>query len=70
MRLNDIPDDIDIQAEILVGNDVPQTGHLAPGDFGMLISEAPRHLPLRLANDLQTVNDCQKGSSIILEFIR
>ncbi len=48
-----VPDDLEVDAEIVVHEDVPDASRLGPGHSRVTLSKRGRHLLGRLANDLQ-----------------
>jgi hypothetical protein len=54
--LENIPDDFHRYAEVLVSDDIPQTGDLAPLDLRMA-GEDPRNLFGGFSNDLKVVKN-------------
>src|SRR5437879_13785684 len=62
--LNNVPDDIDVDLKVMVGQDITQTSNLSPFDFGMSNADGLWNHLRRLANDQQIADHGVYGLAI------
>ena len=69
MILNDIPDDVVVNAEVVMDDDVTEPDELSPFDLRMSRTLVRRELSGRLADDGELANECVKRHPVALELL-
>lgn len=62
--LKNVPDDIDVDFKVMVGQDITQTSNLSPFDFGMSNADGLWNHLRRLANEQQIADHGVYGLAI------
>jgi hypothetical protein len=67
--LNDLPNNLYVDAEIIVNDTIPQTDDFTPLDFGMLGLEILRQAIGGFADDFQITDDRVDGFIVFYEIV-
>ena len=67
MFRDDLPDEFQIDSEVLVDNHIPETDYLLPGDFRVRGAQLRGHAPAGLAKQRQTVQHGALDDQVVEE---